>query len=134
MRDALGRAGAEVDEARHLVRFPSDLIEATIESLQQGIRAGSPQLVLNGVVASLTKPAMAVKFGGACIEVYDLDNRSTRPPRRQDLVNLVRLGEALPEVGTVGNPVVYLAEDDGTLVDPRLQRVKTAALIARSHA
>ena len=131
LRDALGRAGAGVDEARHLVRFPSDLIEATIEGLQQGIRAGSPQLVLNGVVASLTKPAMAVKFGGACIEVYDLDSRSTRPPRRQDLVNLVRLGEALPEVGTVGNPVIYLVEDDGTLVDPRLQRVKTAALIAR---
>jgi trimethylamine--corrinoid protein Co-methyltransferase len=74
---------------------------------------------------------MAVKFGGACIEVYDLERQSTRQPRRQDLVNLVRLGEAIPEVGAVGNPVTYLMEDDGSPVDPRLQRVKTAALIAR---
>jgi trimethylamine--corrinoid protein Co-methyltransferase len=131
LRASIGRAGAKVDEVHHVVRFPPDLIEATIEGLQAGIRAGSPQIVLNGVVASLTKPVMAVKFGGACIEVYDQESQSTRQPRRQDLVNLVRLGEALPEVGTVGNPVTYLAEDDGSPVDPRLQRVKTAALIAR---
>jgi trimethylamine--corrinoid protein Co-methyltransferase len=131
LREALGRSGAQVDEARRVVRFPSNLIEATIEGLQAGIRAGSPQVVMNGVVASLTKPAMAVKFGGACIEVYDQESQSTRQPRRQDLVNLVRLGEALPEVGTVGNPVTYLAEDDGSPIDPRLQRVRTAALIAR---
>ncbi|MCX6072114.1 MAG: trimethylamine methyltransferase family protein, partial [Chloroflexi bacterium] len=131
LRHALEHAGARVDEAHHVVQFPADLVEATIEGLQAGIRAGLTQLVLNGVVASLTRPAMAVKFGGACIEVYDLERQSTRQPRRQDLVNLVRLGEAIPEVGAVGNPVTYLMEDDGSPVDPRLQRVKTAALIAR---
>ena len=131
LREALGRAGASVDEAHHVVRFPSSLVEATIEGLQASIRAGSPQVVMNGVVASLSKPAMALKFGGACIEVFDHESQATRQPRRQDLVNLVRLGEALPEVGTVGNPVTYLAEDDGTPIDPRLQRVRTAALIAR---
>jgi trimethylamine--corrinoid protein Co-methyltransferase len=131
LRDTLRRAGADVDEVHHGVRFPPRLVEATIEGLQASIRSGTPQIVLNGVVASLTQPAMAVKFGGACIEVYDFDKGSTRQPRRQDLVDLVRLGEALPEVGTVGNPVTYLTEDDGTPIDPRLQRVRTAALIAR---
>ena len=58
------------------------------------------------------------------------ERHGLRAPTRRDLVDLVRLGEALPEVTTVGNPVVYLAEDDGTPVEPRLQRVKTAALIA----
>jgi trimethylamine:corrinoid methyltransferase-like protein len=43
---------------------------------------------------------------------------------------MVRLGQALPEVATVGNPVVYLTEDDGTRIDPRMERIKTAALIA----
>jgi trimethylamine--corrinoid protein Co-methyltransferase len=131
LRQALRRAGATVDEGRRVVRFPAELVGETIKGLQEGIRAGTTQRVLNGVVASLTEPGAGVKFGGACIEVYDWQAQATRMPRTQDLIDLVRLGEALPEVGVVGNPVVCLKEDDGTPVDPRLQRVKTAALIAR---
>jgi trimethylamine---corrinoid protein Co-methyltransferase len=86
---------------------------------------------LNGVVASLTPPSMCVKFGGACIEYMDWKTGQVRAPAYSDLVHMVQLGEALPEVTFVGNPVVYLNEDDGTAVDPRMQRIKTAALIAR---
>jgi trimethylamine---corrinoid protein Co-methyltransferase len=83
------------------------------------------------VVASLTPRSMCVKFGGACIEYMDWKTGKVRPPTYSDLVHMVQLAEVLPEVTFVGNPVIYLSEDDGTPIDPRMQRIKTAALIAR---
>jgi len=131
LRQALGQAGAKVDGAAEVVRFPSRLIEDTLQGMRRDIQAGRHQIVLNGVVASRTPRAMGAKFGGACIEVYDWPSRSVRTPSRADLIRFVQLGEALPEVAVVGNPVMYVREDDGRAVDPRLQRVKTAALVAR---
>ena len=131
LRGALGQAGAEVDEPHQVVRFPARLVEDTLAGMRSQVLGGTPQLVLNGVVASRSPRGMGVKFGGACIEVLDLQVQGVRAPTRSDLARLVQLGEALPEVVTVGNPVMYLREDDGCSVDPRLQRVKTAALIAQ---
>ena len=131
LRRALSAAGAQVDEASRVVRFPASLVENTLEQMKDGIRAGKKQIVLNGVVASLTPRSMCIKFGGACIEFMDWKTNQVRSPTRSDLAQMVQLGEALPEVTFVGNPVMYLSEDDGTKIDPRMQRVKTAALIAR---
>ena len=131
LRRALRLAGAVVDDERRQVRFPASLVEATLEQMKASIAAGRKQIVLNGVVASQTPRSMCLKFGGACIEYMDWKTGEVRLPTRQDLVQMVQLGEALPEVTFVGNPVVYLSEDDGTKIEPRMQRVKTAALIAR---
>jgi trimethylamine---corrinoid protein Co-methyltransferase len=135
--EALAKQGAKVDRAAQVVRFPAKLVEQTIAAMQAELKAGRKPLIFNGVVSSKTpakpdgsRPILA-KFGGACVEVYDYDRQQARQPARKDLIDLVRLGQAMPEVATVGNPVVYLFEDDGRPIDPRLQRVKTAALIAR---
>ena len=130
LRAALAAAGAEVDDATERVRFPRKLVEETIAGMQADLAAGRKPLLLNGVVSSKSEGKVQAKFGGACVEVFDWERGDVREPNRQDLINLVRFGEALPDVVTVGNPVVYLREDDGAPVDPRLQRVKTAALIA----
>jgi trimethylamine---corrinoid protein Co-methyltransferase len=130
LREALEKAGAKVDHTSEVVRFPAELVEETIAAMQADLQAGRKPLLLNGVVSSLSSGPVQAKFGGACLEYVDLERREYRSPTRQDLINLVRLGQALPEVATVGNPVVYLTEDDGTRIDPRMQRVKTAALIA----
>ena len=129
--DALEGRGAGVQRPGQVVRFPAHLVESTIAGMQEDLRRGRRPLLLNGVVSSKCSGGVQAKFGGACIEVLDWEGQVTRAPTRRDLVDLVRLGEALPDVATVGNPVTYLAEDDGRPVEPRLQRVKTAALIAR---
>ncbi|MHB0859456.1 MAG: trimethylamine methyltransferase family protein [Anaerolineae bacterium] len=128
---ALREQGAQVNEGRSVVRFPRTLVERSLVEIRQEVMAGRRQKILNGVVASKSAWPLKAKFSGACIEYWDWEAQAIRPPTRRDLVDLVRLGQALPEVATVGNPVTYLSEDDGTPVDPRMQRVKTAALIAR---
>ena len=129
LRTALSSHGATVDEGSSVVRFPHRLIEETIAGMQADLRRGRRPILLNGVVSSKSSGSIQAKFGGACIEYFDHD-RGLCTPTRQDLIDLVRLGEALPEVTSVGNPVVYLSEDDGSPVAPAMQRVKTAALIA----
>jgi trimethylamine--corrinoid protein Co-methyltransferase len=129
--EALEAHGALVDHAKQVARFPASLVEATIRSMQEDLARGRKPLILNGVVSSKCTGPIQAKFGGACVEYLDWERQEVRTPTRRDLVELVRLGQALPEVATVGNPVLYMFEDDGTPVDPRLQRVKTAAVIAR---
>ena len=73
------------------------------------------------------------KFGGACIGAFDWELQSFRTPMRRYLIDLARWGQALSEVATVGNPVAYLTKENGSPVDPRLQQVKTAALIGLMH-
>ena len=128
---ALQRHGATVDWTKEGVQFPRSLVERTIAETQQEIQAGRKQRILNGVVCSKSEWPVKAKFSGACIEYYDWQAKQPRQPTRHDLIELVRLGQALPEVAQVGNPVMYLNEDDGTPVEPHLQRLKTAALIAQ---
>ena len=102
LRQALVKRGAAVDETHQVVRFPAELVEETIAGMQAELRAGRTPLLLNGVVSSLSRGPIQAKFGGACLEYLDLESGQFRPPTRQDLVNMVRLGQALPEVATVG--------------------------------
>ncbi len=132
LRQALEKSGAGVDEGSQTVRFPASLVEGTLSAMQADLQAGRKPILLNGAVASLSQGPIQAKFGGACLEYLDADGErgQFRSPTRQDLINMVRLGQALPEVASVGNPVVYLTEDDGGRIDPRMERIKTAALIA----
>ncbi len=123
--------GAKVDSASNAVRFPGTLVEETIEQIRQEIAGGYCQNILNGVVSGSTPAPLRVKFGGACIEFLDWENKTLRKPSYQDLVNTLRLGEAIPEVGIAGNPVVCLTDADGKPVDAKMQRIVTAATVAK---
>jgi trimethylamine--corrinoid protein Co-methyltransferase len=129
--DPLETCGAKVDRASGVIKFPEELVERTIEGLRRQIAGGQRQCLLNGVISSRTDGAIEAKFGGACIEYLDWEKQEVRQPDQADLLRLVQLGHALPEVALVGNPVVLLRDSDGRPIDPRLQRIKTAALIAK---
>jgi trimethylamine--corrinoid protein Co-methyltransferase len=127
----LEACGAKVDRPAGVVRFPQELVEKTIDGLRRQIAGGQKQCLLNGVISSRTGGAIEAKFGGACIEYLDWEKQEVRQPGQDDLVRLIQLGHALPEVAMVGNPVVLLHDGGARPVEPRLQRIKTAALIAK---
>ncbi|MDP7637396.1 MAG: trimethylamine methyltransferase family protein [Phycisphaerae bacterium] len=129
--EPLSAAGANVDRGSGVVRFPPSLVEETIEYLRGQIALGRRQYILNGVTNPRWTPPMGCKFGGACIEYLDLEANEVRPPTEGDLIGLLQLGEALDGVGFVGNPVTYLFDSSGRRVPGRLQRIKTAALVAK---
>jgi trimethylamine--corrinoid protein Co-methyltransferase len=129
--DSLESVGALVNRTTGVVKFPKRVIEATIEYLRGQIASGRRQYLLNGVTNPRWTPPLGCKFGGACIEYLDLDKDSVRPPTEQDLIKLLQLGEALEDVGFVGNPVACLVDNSGKKIPGPLQRIKTTALVAQ---
>ncbi|MCL5103597.1 MAG: trimethylamine methyltransferase family protein [Armatimonadetes bacterium] len=129
--DALERAGASVNRGTGVVKFPSALVEQTIERLRKEISEGRRQYILNGVTNPRWTPPSGCKFGGACIEYLDPETGDLRVPAEQDLIRLLQLGETLDGVGFVGNPVACLLDATGNNVLGPMQRIKTAALVAK---
>ena len=131
MRQALSRAGARVDAGSEVVRFPSEMVRDVLADMRAQIEGGGRQLIFNGVVTSRTPPGVKAKFGGACIRYLDSVSGEVRDPTEDDLVMLLQLGEALPNVAHVGNPVACLRTSGGEPIPPHMQRVRTAALVAK---
>jgi len=106
-------AGAQVNLETHVVKFPEKMIIDTIEYLRNQILSGRRQFLLNGVTNSRWTSPPGCKFGGACIEYLDFEKDEIRFPTEKDLIKLLQLGEALPDVGFVGNPVACLLDSCG---------------------
>ena len=128
----LEESGALVDRAGKTVKFPKDLVERTIQGIRRQIDGGEKQCLLNGVTSPSTPDdTVRLKFAGAAIEFLDPLTHQVREPEELDLIRLVMLGESIPQVTFVGNPVCYLRDKSGKAIPGPLQRVKTAALVAK---
>lgn len=127
----LEAAGAFVDRSTGVVRFPPSLVEAVIAGIRKQLEAGEKQFILNGVICSRTSPKVQLKFAGASIEYLDPLTQELREPTEQDLIRLIQFGQSLPEVTFVGNPVCYLRDSKGDKIPGPLQRIMTAALVAK---
>ena len=130
--DPLDAAGAIINRANKTVKFPRRLIEDTIEGIKEQIAGGQKQFLLNGVTSPSTEDdSVSLKFAGATIEFLDPLTNKVREPEELDLIRLIALGESIQEVKFIGNPVCYLRDRYGKAIQGPLQRVKTAALVAK---
>jgi trimethylamine:corrinoid methyltransferase-like protein len=69
-------------------------------------------------------------MGGGCPSYYDHAEQETRYATAADFRRMVRLAEGIEQIVTVGNPVHYVREDDGSPVPPKMVAIKGAALVA----
>ncbi len=129
--DALKKNNALVDETNNVVKFPPSLIEKTIEGIKKDIQNGRKQNLLNGVTSAETDDTLKLKIAGACIEFLDPMTNEVYEPDYESLVRLVAFGESIKEVKYVGNPVCLLKDNDGNHISGYLQRIKTAAIVAK---
>jgi len=129
----LSRAGAEVDPHRRTARIPPSLVESAISRTKSLLASGRRLHLLNGVTSQKgTTGGIEAKVSGGCEQYLDWESQAMKPATARALLQCVRLGELLPEVTFVGNPIVMREEMDGTPIEERLRRVKTAALIAKN--
>jgi trimethylamine--corrinoid protein Co-methyltransferase len=130
---ALGEAGARVDENENVVRFPERLVQEAVDGNVRLLRAGRKLHLLNGVTSEKKGSGeILAKVSGGCERYYDWSSRELRGADAEAFLRFVRLGELLPEVDFVGNPIVLKTGLDGRLIDERMRRVRTAALLARN--
>jgi len=109
----LGRAGADVDVERLRVRFPPEVLEATIarapSSYLLAARDPTCDVTLDGRNSYLT-------LDGCAAELVDLETGDRRTSTTADLEAATRLADAVPEVTIVWQPVA--ARDAPTAVQP----------------
>jgi len=125
-------AGARVDKSAQVAYFPEALIEKTIENTKRLVSSGKKLHLLNGVTSEVTGgTAIAAKLSGGCEQFLDWKDQNLREATAEELLRCIRLGELLPEVDFVGNPIVLRRDFDGNRVEERMRRVHTAALTAK---
>jgi trimethylamine--corrinoid protein Co-methyltransferase len=131
--ERLSALGAKVDFGERIARLPPRMIEEAIAGNQDSLRKGKRFHLLNGVTSELTdRGTIRAKVSGGCEKYLDWDTGTVRPADAESLLRLVRLGESLPEVTFVGNPLVIGRDLRGRRIDERLRRITTAALIAKN--
>jgi trimethylamine--corrinoid protein Co-methyltransferase len=131
--DGLQMKGASVERNAKVVRFPERLVEESIENQRRLLRDGKKLHLLNGVTSEVTEEnRIAAKMSGGCEKYFDWETHSIREATAQELLRYIRIGEKVPEVNFVGNPIVMRRDLNGNRIDERLRRIKTAALIAKN--
>jgi trimethylamine--corrinoid protein Co-methyltransferase len=131
--ERLSALGAKVDFGERIARLPPRMIEEAIAANQASLRKGKRFHLLNGVTSELTdRGTIRAKVSGGCEKYLDWDSMTVRQADAESLLRLVRLGESLPEVSFVGNPLVMRTDAGGNPIEERLRRISTAALIAKN--
>jgi trimethylamine:corrinoid methyltransferase-like protein len=116
---ALEEWGARVDRSSCVVTFPRRKLEVFVEEIRAE-RATSPT---PGSV-QFRSPELPSVTGSVAQFVYDDDLPGPRPGRREDLVQLVKLGNALHPDQPVGHAVILRA------VPPLLEPLEAALVLA----
>ncbi len=132
MLDALEKAGCQVDKSNQCVRFPTGIIESAIETNKKVVsQRGLP--LLNGVTSEkIATDKISAKVSGGCELLFDWKTQTIKEPGYGELLNSIRIGQMMDEVGFVGNPVVLRKDIEGKTIDEKMRRVETAALIAKN--
>jgi trimethylamine--corrinoid protein Co-methyltransferase len=121
--DLFEQGGASVSDG-NLVRFPPHLIEWALRSVPKNItifdRCGRRTMSLGGHRSYLG-------VGSDCMHIYDLENGQRRKAVLADVVNGVRLVDALPNLDFVMS--MYLPSD---VPDERYEREQMAVMLRES--
>ncbi len=132
MLGGLESVGAKIDRGSRVARIPERAVEDAIEGNRRLIDAGRKLHLLNGVTSEVTGgEGIAAKISGGCETYLDWDTGAMTKARAGELLRFIRLGEKLPDVTFVGNPIVMREDLQGNVIEEKMRRVKTAALVAK---
>jgi trimethylamine--corrinoid protein Co-methyltransferase len=103
-RRILADAGARVDEATRMVRFPPELVERSLAQVRK-------QFTVHGRRPGWSFPVNAGEFtllaDGGATAVFDAATGKRRPTTRADWLAATRLHDALDDVGFYWCPIDY---------------------------
>jgi len=112
--DKLDAFGARVDHDTMIAKFPRELLN---ETLGCELRPEPPD-------EPVRVPAdFRAGFGEVCFFIYDWETGERRRGTRQDTINMIRLGDAIPEVGHIVTPVV------NSEIDQRIEAIEAVELL-----
>ena len=141
---ALDEAGAVVDYSTQVAKLPRKLVQETIalaskEDAERMAENNNSPVDAKGALAfnwhtpfatDVTQPP-TYSFGCGCPLYYNHETKTAGEATGRNFLDLIHLAEGIPEVATMGNPVHYIRDFDGSRVSPKMIAVKGAALVAK---
>lgn len=128
---ALADAGCRVDFQKQRVWFRPDLVEKQVEA-----QRGRYKLVRSSLWYPFCRELphgdaawpdeWCVDFGFATPTIYDYPAGAYRSPTRQDQIDIIRLGNALPEAKAICAP--FVCGD----CDPRIETIESSRILLRN--
>lgn len=131
MLDSLEENGARINREKSVAFMPQKLVEEKLSGFSREIKSGKTHFMLNGGVSYNVGDRIFCKFGSIAPRFFDWDSQSEREATQEDLVNAIRLGEAVDEMGVVGCPM-YTKKIDGREVNPNFTPIINAMLLAKN--
>ena len=124
--------GAKVDFTKKIVKFNKKLIEDTLSRVKE-ISKGLYSSGFKGYsISSFSLKSVSLRLGGACLYWYDSINKRAINPEYKDMIDMVRLGDAIDEVLTVGNPILSMEDKNGNKVPDEIIPLRNAEIIANN--
>jgi len=112
--DKLDAFGARVDRGSMIARFPRELLQETLGCELRPEPAAAPVRVPDSFRAG---------FGEVCFFLFDWEAGERRRATRQETVDMIRLGDAMPEVSHISTPVV------NSQIDQRIEALEAIELL-----
>jgi trimethylamine--corrinoid protein Co-methyltransferase len=94
-RGILKEGGAHVDETRHIVRLPRELVEQSLQVAPKDFSLGSRR---PGGTLPMNQGQCRVILDGGAIYTYDAHSGERRPATKDDWYLATRLGDALDDI------------------------------------
>lgn len=116
IRDVLHQVGAKVDNKKQIVRFPRRVVEKTIAMTRgSGGEKNEQDKLEQGI-------------GGVAFFYYDWKEKKRRRATKEDLINMIRLGDAMEEITSVSPPLI------NSQADPKIEPIESCILcIQNTH-
>jgi len=130
MLDSLEESGAKIDREKNVAFLPQKLVEEKLGCFSKEIQSGRVHLMLNGGVSYDVGDKIFCKFGAIAPRFFDWDSQIDREATQFDLINAIRLGHAVDEIGIVGCPM-YVKNIDGRTIDPNFTPILNAMFLAK---
>jgi trimethylamine--corrinoid protein Co-methyltransferase len=113
--------GAKVDKVKRVAKFPPEVVEQTIDLVRKtnSERKDTKDVLITREMTD----EFTQDFGYECFFLYDWDRKERRRGTKQDVIEMIHLGDALEEVTSVGLAVL----DSGT--DQRIEAIEACELL-----
>lgn len=114
--DLLAQRGAIVDKNKQMVWIPERIVEETINKVK------------STKTATKQEKSFIQRIGGIAFFYYDWKNKERRRATKTDLINMIRLGDAMQEINYVSPPMTNCE------ADPRIEPIESCVLcIQNTH-
>ncbi|MCL5070438.1 MAG: trimethylamine methyltransferase family protein [Actinobacteria bacterium] len=128
--DALEKNGSKIDRNSNIAYIPRKLVEKKLNEFSKEIAKGKKHVMLNGGVSYDVGDKIFCKFGSTAPRFFDLDKQKAREATENDLINSIKFGQAVDEIGMVGCPM-YTKKIGSKEIDPNFTPIINAMLLAK---